>query len=452
MTKPSSGPYFNPKHWGYRGTVKHVVGGKGTVKLNMKDGKEKIDLHHFVNDHVPQLRDNARFDLDYKLFTGYLQTLYLGAADFSKKNPVFYGREMVTFSDTGVATADWVMEGWETRYKFNPKTCEFDNKSFKKDLDANHPEGWPRLHPRTRFLSQEEVNDVHKDSRPIVVIMHGLAGGSHEPIIKSLTYNLSLCKKFQIVVLNTRGCARSKITTRNLFTAFHTQDMREFLQMIVTRHQGRKIYAIGCSFGATMLANYLGEDGDKTPVTAACTVCNPWDMVLSGDKMNSDWWTKKLFAPTITSFLTRMVKVNMRELEVPNGTKPDHQPTVENPSFFTFTQENLQKAYKFKAIHEFDDLYTAPSLGFKNAMEYYRAASSINRAGNIKVPLLSLNSKDDPVVGPDAVPFELLEQNPNILQCETDLGGHLAFLDSNKDSCLTRGVAEFFNTFDECVA
>ncbi|QLL30858.1 hypothetical protein HG536_0A06730 [Torulaspora globosa] len=446
-------PVINPFNWGFNGTVKHVVGKNGTVQLYLKDEKERTDLEHFVSQNIPELKDGAQFRLNPLLFTGILQTVYLGVADFSQKFRVFYGREIVKYSDGGVSTADWVMNSWKNQYHFDEKTGRFDREKFDKDEEETHFDNWPRLHPRTRYMRQAEIEQVHSDDRPLIVVLHGLAGGSHEPVIRSLTDNLSRMGngRFQVVVLNARGCARSKITTRSLFTALNTGDIEEFLNANKKRHPNRKIYAVGFSFGACMLANYLGRLGENTPLSAAVTLCNPWDMVLSTYKMRDDWWSRRLFTKSMVHFLTRMIKVNMGELEVPDGSKPDHKPSVENPSYYTCTRSNLEKAKHFDSVIEFDNLYTAPCLGFASALDYYKEASPVNRLPNIKIPTLIINSSDDPVVGSEAISHEQVSANPNVLLCETDLGGHLAYLDCENEPWVTKQIAAFFYKFDELV-
>lgn len=446
-------PLVNPFNWGFNGTVKHIVGENGTIELNLKDSKERISLEHFISQNVPGLKDGAKFKLNPLLFTGILQTIYLGAADLSQQFRVFYGREIVKYSDGGVSTADWVMNSWKNHYHFDQKTGRFDRNKFDEDEAETHFDNWPRLHPRTRYMRESEIEEVHGDDRPMIVVLHGLAGGSHEPVIRSLTDNLSQIGngRFQVVVLNTRGCARSKITTRSLFSALHTEDIEEFIDANKKRHPNRKIYAVGFSFGGCMLANYLGRVGEKCPLTAAVTLCNPWDMVLSTYRMTDDWWSKRLFSKSITHFLTRMVEVNMGELEAPDGTKPAHKPTVENPCYYTFTRANLEKAKHFDSTVQFDNTYTAPSLGFSSALDYYKEASSVNRLPNIKVPTLIINSRDDPIVGPEAIPYKQVPENPHVLLCETDLGGHLAYLDSKNEPWVTKQIAAFFFKFDELV-
>lgn len=440
-------PLLNPFHWGYHGTIEQVSNPQGTVQLKLKNNQDSVALNDFVSREVSGLSNKSKFEVNPLLFTGYLQTLYLGGADFSKSFNVYYGRETVKFSDEGICTADWVMRNWPEKYAT-------DHSKFKTDEQQTHPEDWPRLHPRTRFLNETEKEAVHNSEKPLVVVLHGLAGGSHEPIIRSLTEKLSKTSdgKFDVVVLNCRGCARSKITTRKLFYAVFTSDIREFIAREKARHPTRKIYAVGFSFGATMLGHYLGEEGDKTPVEAAAFLCNPWDLYASALKMNGDWWSRVLFSKNIAQFLTRLVKVNIKELEYKDNTeKPLEDASLTNPSFCVFTQENLKKAYNFRSTAEFDNLFTAPCLGFSNAMEYYKACGSIHKLPDVKVPSLIINSRDDPVVGEDSIPYEQVKKNENLVLCVSDVGGHLAFLDKNYDSWATVKITEFFDRFETLV-
>ncbi|CCH62663.1 hypothetical protein TBLA_0H03820 [Henningerozyma blattae CBS 6284] len=452
MEGSSSLPILNPFHWGFNGTVTHFASDE-TVELLLKEAHTKTDFHHFINQNIPGLRNGANFRLNPMLFTGILQTMYLSGANLTKKYQVFYGREVVNFSDGGICTADWVIDSWPEKYKFDKETGLFDKNKFIEDEKATHPDNWPRLHPRTRFVTKEEQKIISEDIRPLVLVIHGLAGGSHEPIIRSLTEQLSTIDhhKFQVVVLNSRGCARSKVSNRMLFTAFHTDDIKEFLQREHARNPKRKIYAVGFSFGATLLANYLGKTGDNSLISAAATVSNPWDMVASGEKMELDWWSRNLFSKAIAQFLTRTVEVNMGELGLPDGSEPDHEPTPDKPCFYMFTKENVTKAKSLTSTSQFDNTNCSMFGFLKNALAYYKAASSINNLQNIRVPTVIINSRDDPVVGLASIPYKQIQLNRYTVLCETDLGGHLAYLDSNQDSWVTKNIAQYFAKFDELV-
>ncbi|KAL6941662.1 hypothetical protein ACO0RG_002799 [Hanseniaspora osmophila] len=447
---PMSLPILNPLHWGYNGTVKHVKS-NSMVELDLQNG-DKIKFDEFVKKYVPGVDDNAHFKLNPKLFTGYLQSMYLTAGDFSKSFQVFYGREIFKFKDGGVASCDYVMNDvWDKKYFSEGK---YDKEAFKKDEAATHLEGWPRLHPRTRHLTEEELDQVNGEhEKPLLIIMHGLCGGSFEAIIRSLCDKMDL-NKFQVVVLNTRGCARTKITTKQLFSAYATGDLRELIDSKLSKNPSRHIYTAGFSFGSTILSNFLGEEGANCKVKAAATLCNPWDLVHSSEKMTFDFWSSRMFSKAVSQFLVRTVEVNMNALEQPEDVNNEVEEEISHhkPSTHVFTRSNLKKAKKFSTTVEFDQTFTAPSLGFPSALEYYDAAGSINRLPSIKVPLLAINAEDDPVVGTTNEKLtSAVEGNPNVLYCSTDLGGHLSYLDKNNDTWATRQMAHFFEKFEDVV-
>ena len=55
-----------------------------------------------------------------------------------------------------------------------------------------------------------------------------------------------------------------------------------------------------------------------------------------------------------------------------------------------------------RTIREFDDLFTAKTFGYASVEEYYETSSiALKSVDNINVPLLCLNSYDDPFVPGD---------------------------------------------------
>src|SRR3546814_15438081 len=51
-----------------------------------------------------------------------------------------------------------------------------------------------------------------------------------------------------------------------------------------------------------------------------------------------------------------------------------------------------------KSLREFDDLYTAPMHGYKNAIDYWKRASSKPQLKNTTVPTSLLNDRNDPFI------------------------------------------------------
>jgi predicted alpha/beta-fold hydrolase len=77
-------------------------------------------------------------------------------------------------------------------------------------------------------------------------------------------------------------------------------------------------------------------------------------------------------------------------------------------------------------MYEFDQLYTAPTHGFKNAVDYYSKCSAFQYVGDIEVPSKILFAKDDPIVAASSLDHCRLPSNVAIFK--TANGGHLGYL------------------------
>lgn len=409
--------------WGFRAD-KQIYQSKTPLKLTLKSG-ETVEFQQLV-ENLPSANTKEKLRLHPLLFNGVLQSMYYYKGDFSDKFKIYYGREIFTFKDQGICSLDWVIE---------PETDD----DFKSKYENNHPKDWPRLFPRTRFLSDEELSLRKQDSestKPIVLILHGLAGGSHESLIRNLAELLTTGKnhgKFDVVVNLTRGCGRTKLTTGKLFNALAIEDVHEVLLDLKQRYPKRPIYASGFSFGAALLTNYLGTYGDEKLIKAATLVGCPFNLGKASDVMKT-LWSGKLMNPALVGFLCKVVKNNMKEL---NAESPE-----------LFNKENLAKAQKFKVFEDFDNMFTCKTAGFDSAKEYYAKGSPENRLGSIKTPLLSISSSDDPATG-KYLPIDKFESNEHISALETNLGGHLAFVTPEREFWCVRVIDEFFEAFED---
>ena len=54
-----------------------------------------------------------------------------------------------------------------------------------------------------------------------------------------------------------------------------------------------------------------------------------------------------------------------------------------------------------RTVRQFDDAYTAPHHGFRDADDYYHRASSLRVIDQIAIPTLILSAADDPFVPPE---------------------------------------------------
>ena len=65
---------------------------------------------------------------------------------------------------------------------------------------------------------------------------------------------------------------------------------------------------------------------------------------------------------------------------------------------------DLTRLTRVRTVREFDEAYTAPHFGFRNAEDYYHRASAMRVIDRIRVPALIITAEDDPFVPSGAVP------------------------------------------------
>jgi predicted alpha/beta-fold hydrolase len=79
-----------------------------------------------------------------------------------------------------------------------------------------------------------------------------------------------------------------------------------------------------------------------------------------------------------------------------------------------------------QTMREFDNLFTAPMHGFRDADDYYKKNSCGQFLPGIRVPTLVIRAMDDPFFASD-IPHTALVQNEFLFPGLVAHGGHVAF-------------------------
>lgn len=101
---------------------------------------------------------------------------------------------------------------------------------------------------------------------------------------------------------------------------------------------------------------------------------------------------------------------------------------------------------KSPTIEQFDDTFTRiaggspPASPLSSSKEYYEWASSHYVLPQVRVPLLAVNSADDPVV--QKVPIDEGIHNRWTVIAVTNGGGHLGWFENGTDTRLTRWITK----------
>ncbi|MDP1559163.1 MAG: hydrolase [Nitrosomonas sp.] len=266
--------------------------------------------------------------------------------------------------------------------------------------------------------------------KPLVVVFHGLEGGSCSHYVISMMNELRK-KSWRGAVMHFRGCSGEP---NRLPRAYHAGDSEEINWMLHRIYQqsrlqdfGQPLYTIGVSLGGNALLKWLGEQGEaaRQIVSAAVTVSVPLDLTAAGVALDSGF--NKLYT---RHFLNTLKHKALEKLEQHPGLLDANAIAACN------------------TLYQFDNLVTAPLHGFRNTDEYWQQSSSKPWLQSIQVPTLVINARNDPFMPASALPNQHEVSAAVTLEFPEE-GGHAGFMHApfpGKLTWLPKRILGFFNT------
>ena len=88
--------------------------------------------------------------------------------------------------------------------------------------------------------------------------------------------------------MNHRGAPNTKITTPKLNHGASSQDVRDTMNFVRSKHPEADMYAMGFSLGANILTKYLGEEGEKCYLKGISCVSNPWNFLILATEIEKE--------------------------------------------------------------------------------------------------------------------------------------------------------------------
>ncbi|KAF7327693.1 AB hydrolase-1 domain-containing protein [Mycena kentingensis (nom. inval.)] len=360
---------------------------------------EPISLRTLVETRCTSLK--TKFRPTWWLNNGHMQTVYSVLGDFSNVDRVWYQRRLLRLVDGGTLGLD-----------FTPP----------------------------------EAASVPADA-PILVVQHGLTGGSHEPYVRSILAPACTPVErgglgYRAVVINFRGCSGVPITSAKFYTGAQTDDLRQALTYISSQYPDAPLLGLGFSIGGNVLARYLAEEGANSRISAAAILGNPWDLVGNTLSLHKSIFGRHLYLPGMGDNVKRVI---LRHQAV----------FFQNPEHPTAVALRKIMHTKHPTLTEFDDIYTrtvgdTPPYPFASVHDYYSWASTHDIArAQIRVPCLTINARDDPVVQRTQMPLPHAQDGGYVVSVITHGGGHLGWFCGRgaKERWSTKPVLEWMEVF-----
>lgn len=281
---------------------------------------------------------------------------------------------------------------------------------------------WPSLFrsvamrtPEEEVLPTPDEDELHLDwyrqgSDRLAVISHGLEGHSRRPYVLGLARAL-LAEGWDVLAWNYRSCGG----TMNLKPRFYHSGATEDLAHVVRHALGgdyQSLFLSGFSMGGNLTLLYLGQQGEHVDsrIRGAVTYSVPCDLAGSAEV---------LALPSRRIYMQRFLKDLHEKMEEKSRRFPDRIDVSGFESIRTF--------------REFDDRYTAPLHGFRDAKDYWAQCSALPRLKDIRVPALMVNAADDPFLSSACYPESKKVLGGYVRLEAPKWGGHVGFVEHARD-------------------
>lgn len=249
----------------------------------------------------------------------------------------------------------------------------------------------------------------HVSSSTLVIISHGLEGSSKSQYVLGLA-NYFNSKGIDALGWNYRGCSDEMNLTTSFYHSGATYDLETVISHALNKGYS-KIALAGFSLGGNLTLKYLGEARQKhKEIIAAVTFSVPLDLGAGCDEIGR--LKNRQYA---NRFLRRLKK----KLRIKNQLMGDKFP--------------LNGIASIKDLRTFDNLFTGPLHGFKDADDYYAKSSSIFFLNDIEIPTLIVNALNDPFLPDNCYPTQKLKDHKSIWLETPTHGGHVGFMPKAKD-------------------
>ena len=222
---------------------------------------------------------------------------------------------------------------------------------------------------------------------PFLVLFHGLEGSSSSHYARAVMAHLASLG-WSGAVPHFRGCSGELNRAPRFYHSGDAQEVDWILRRLAADARAnaecktRKFYAAGVSMGGNALLRWLGESQHQAEIVdAACSISAPLDLAGGGAALS-----RGLNLGYTLRFLQTLKPKCLKKL-------------VQFPGLFD--RETMLRA---RNLYEFDNVVTAPLHGYRDTDDYWNRASAIHVLGDITVPTLVLNARNDPFLPAQHLP------------------------------------------------
>lgn len=254
-----------------------------------------------------------------------------------------------------------------------------------------------------------DLDWIDKKSKKLVVLTHGLEGDSYRQYMLG-TAKLFAQHQYDVLAWNCRSCSGEMNRAFRLYNHGEIGDLSEVIAHALRTRQYEEMVLVGYSMGGNITLKYLGVYGKTAPdvIRRAVAVSAPTDLGTSAQLLDR---------PSNRFYRNRF----MRKLLVKIRHKARQYPD----------RLDMTRLAQVRVWRDFDNFFSAPVNGYRDADDFYAQASAVNFMPGIVVPTLLLNAQNDPMLSPACSPADLAETHPCLFLETPRTGGHVGFMMSH---------------------
>jgi len=267
--------------------------------------------------------------------------------------------------------------------------------------------------------------------RRLAIVSHGLEGDSDRTYVKSdRTYVKGMVRAlnhfgWDCLAWNFRGCSGHINRRLKFYHSGSCDDLAVVIDHAADTGQYDEIALVGFSIGGNITLLYLGKNRDNLHplVSCAAVLSVPCDLTSGAEA---------LARPANRVYMQRFLRMLHQKIKQKIEIMPDR---LDDTGYADL-----------KNFEDFDNRYTAPINGFRDAADYWRLCSSKPWITGIDVPTLMISAVNDPFLAPACFPETEVAANHNVSLETPESGGHVGFIQFNHNGLYwsEQRIGEFF--------
>ncbi len=257
----------------------------------------------------------------------------------------------------------------------------------------------------------------------VVIVLHGLEGMSTRGYVMGMVRAVNAIG-LDAVAMNFRSCSGEMNRLPRFYHSGDTEDLRWIVSnRLCTEYSG--VSLIGFSMGGNVILKYLGEEGVTIHPAIRRAVAFSVPCYLPTGAAVLD-------RPSNFIYLRRFLNMLKEKIRRKAALFPGE-----------LTAEGLDRIRNFE---DFDNRYTAPLHGFRDAMDYWEKSSCIYYLKPIAIPTLIVNAANDPFLSEPCYPVSECRDHDHVILEMPRWGGHVGFIASQNYYWSERRTVEFLQS------